>query len=580
MATDGCRASAGRNARACALGAGLVMVVALGAIAGGCGSDRTQSTSATSGSGGSGGDSSATGSASVGSGGADGMTGSGGAGGGSLCVPGSMVSCYSGPMGTEGTGLCAAGTQTCSADGTSLGACMGEILPAAEDCQTAADENCLGATLDGCGEHLFSKAFGDPATQHGYKVVFDGAGNVIVTGSIVGTVDFGGGPLTADQSYDTFVVKLGPAGDHLWSKVMGGVNYEFPTGAAVDSAGNVYITGAYVDQTDLGGGPLVSAGQYDMFLAKLDGATGALLSSKSFGGPSYDEGSNVAVDGAGDILVTGWFKSTINFGGGNLTAAGGGVPDIFVAKLTAAGGHLWSKRLGGAGIDIPESLAVDPSGNALVTGSFEGSVDFGGGALTSAGGEDIFVLKLSSAAGAHVFSQRAGGASGDRGTSIAADGAGNVLVTGRYTDTIDFGGGALVSAGSNEGFYVKYSPAGAHVFSQRFGSPGADSGASITADPAGNIVLLGSLSGTVDLGGGPFTALSSSDPFILKLSANGGHIWSKHYGGVGAEWSESVATNAAGEIAFTGGSTGSLDFGGGPLMYAGDIDVFVVKLAP
>jgi hypothetical protein len=99
------------------------------------------------------------------------------------------------------------------------------------------------------------------------------------------------------------------------------------------------------------------------------------------------------VDGSGNVLVTGPFNGTVNFGGGGLTSAGGS--DIFVAKFSGAdGAHLWSKRFGGSSDDIGMSVAADGSGDALLTGSFSGLVDFGGEILTSAGQTDIFVLKL------------------------------------------------------------------------------------------------------------------------------------------------------------------------------------------
>ncbi len=116
--------------------------------------------------------------------------------------------------------------------------------------------------------------------------------------------------------------------------------------------------------------------------------------------------------------------------------------------------HLFSQRFGGTGGDFGAAIAVDGAGNVLVTGQFSGTVDFGGGALTNAGSRDIFLAKYD-AAGAHLFSQRFGDTDFDSGAAIAVDGAGNVLVTGSFEGTVDFGGGALTSAG-NDIFLAKY----------------------------------------------------------------------------------------------------------------------------
>jgi hypothetical protein len=126
-------------------------------------------------------------------------------------------------------------------------------------------------------------------------------------------------------------------------------------------------------------------------VAKLDAAGNALW-SKLFGDASNQIGSSIAVDGTGNVLSTGYFGGTVDFGKGPLTSAGS--YDLFVAKLDAAGNALWSKRFGDADAQHGTSIAVDGAGDVLMTGNFYGTVDFGKGPLTSAGGYDLFVAKL------------------------------------------------------------------------------------------------------------------------------------------------------------------------------------------
>jgi len=104
----------------------------------------------------------------------------------------------------------------------------------------------------------------------------------------------------------------------------------------------------------------------------------------------------VSVDGIGNIVVTGYFNGTVDFGGGALTSAGG--TDIFLANFDASGTHLWSRRFGDASTQRGYSVAVDGMGKIIVTGFFRGTVDFGGGVLTSAGNSDIFLAKFLRAA--------------------------------------------------------------------------------------------------------------------------------------------------------------------------------------
>jgi hypothetical protein len=129
------------------------------------------------------------------------------------------------------------------------------------------------------------------------------------------------------------------------------------------------------------------------------------------------------------------------FGGASLTNAGAGVGDLYVAKLGNAGGaHVWSKRLGGAASDSLASMAVDSAGDVVLTGEFLGTTNYGGSDLMSAGGTDIFLVKLGAAAGAHLFSFRFGSTTTDAGSDVGIDSARRILLTGSFQGTVDFGG--------------------------------------------------------------------------------------------------------------------------------------------
>ncbi len=111
--------------------------------------------------------------------------------------------------------------------------------------------------------------------------------------------------------------------------------------------------------------------------------------SPGFGDVDDEGGYDIVVDSAGNVLVTGFFEGPVDFGGGSITSAGSF--DIFVAKFDSAGTHIWSQGFGGVGLDNGFAIGTDGAGNVLVTGAFSGTVDFGGGPITSAGAGDIFI---------------------------------------------------------------------------------------------------------------------------------------------------------------------------------------------
>jgi hypothetical protein len=121
-------------------------------------------------------------------------------------------------------------------------------------------------------------------------------------------------------------------------------------------------------------------------------SSGTHLWSEQIGGTSSDQAKSVTVDGGGNVLITGYFIGSVDFGGGPLPSTG---LDIFVAKYSASGSHLWSKRFGGSSSDLGNAIAVDGSGNVFVTGYFQNTIDFGAGPLASNGALDLFLTKLS-----------------------------------------------------------------------------------------------------------------------------------------------------------------------------------------
>jgi hypothetical protein len=311
------------------------------------------------------------------------------------------------------------------------------------------------ASFDADGRPRWSRHFGDAASDAASGVAVDAAGNVYATGWIAGTADFGdGAPRSTDgtSDIDVFVAGWDAGGAGLWSLTVGCGAAELGTGLAADPAGNLYVTGLFRVDVDFGSGTVETpVGGFDAFLASFDRG-GAYRWSRGYGAAAHELASDVAADGGGRAYVTGLVAQTVDE---TMPVVSTG-ESAFLAGFGQGGAMQWSKTLGAGGYSV-EGVAVDAAGNAFVTGAFQGTVDLGGGPITSAGGRDAFVASYDPAG--VLRWARSFGAAGDDGGSdafLTPDGA--LLVTGWFSGSVDFGAGARTSAGLRDVFVVALQP--------------------------------------------------------------------------------------------------------------------------
>jgi uncharacterized protein (TIGR03382 family) len=322
----------------------------------------------------------------------------------------------------------------------------------------------------------WSSFLGGLESEEGFGIAVDGSGNVYVTGETSSTdfptmggfdTTFGGGGMF---NTDAFVTKVNANGQSLaWSSYLGGSGGDYGYGIAVDGSGNVYVTG-YTESADFptpGGLDTTLGGSRDAFVTKVN--TGGSLAWSSFlGGSDSEVGRDVAVDGSGNVYVTGVTESADFPTPGGFDATRGGPQDAFVTKVNANGQSLaWSSYLGGLGTDEGYGIAVDGSGNVYVTGRTS-STDFPtpGGFDTTFGGNnyyDAFVTKVNANGQSLAWSSYLGGSARDEGRGIAVDGSGNVYVTG-VTESTDFpatgGFDTTFGGGTSDAFVVKIAGGG------------------------------------------------------------------------------------------------------------------------
>ncbi len=328
------------------------------------------------------------------------------------------------------------------------------------------------AKFDGTGTFQWARAAGGTGTSTGQDVAVDAAGNVYATGYFNTSADFDGDSMAdiTGTGAEVFVAKYDAMGTLTWVRGAGGAGTDEGDGIAVDASGNSYVTGTFNASADFNGDSVADVmGTGDqVFLAKYD-VMGTLTWVRQAGGSAnFEKGFDAAVDGAGNVYVTGYFASSnADFDGDNNgDLASKGSSDIFLAKYDAMGTLLWVRGAGGSGADNPYGVAVDGLGNVYIAGRFASAgIDFDGDStndITNVGSADVFVAKYD-AAGVFLEADAAGGTNFDSGQGVAVDGSGNIYVTGFFlSSTADFnedGANEVTSAGGYDAFVAKYAPA-------------------------------------------------------------------------------------------------------------------------
>ena len=342
------------------------------------------------------------------------------------------------------------------------------------------------------------------------------------------------------------IVQADPPPPTLWTRQTGTSTFERAEAVAVDGSGNIYITG---DTYGPLGGP--NQGLTDAFLVKYDGS-GALVWARQTGSIVHDRSRGIAIDGAGSSYIAGWTE-------GDLGGPNQGESDAFIVKHDANGTLQWARQVGSSpGLfqdDWAHAVAVDAAGN-----SYSAGYTYGDLGAPSVGSSDAFVVACDSG-GTVQWTQQIGTPSQDRGRGIAIDGSGNVYLAG-YTGG-DLGG---PSQYNDDAFVVKYDNGGTVQWARQIGSSEYDSAVGIAADASGNTFITGYTDG--DLAG---PNQGGADAFVAMFDSSGTLQWTRQIGSGHVDRAHGIAIDGSGNVYITGYTYGEL---GGP--GHGLADAFIV----
>ena len=472
--------------------------------------------------------------------------------------------------------------------GAALFGCSGEVLVEHESGSAAGGQ---GGSTTGWGsatsspqgsggsggqaitcEPPWGHVLGGPSSQYARSVAVDGEGSILTSTRYLSGLRLDGVQIAGAGEDGFAITKLDASGALLWNLSFADSSLQDePWPLAADASNNVILGGSFLGTVDLGEGVHVTnpAGARAALVVKLD-AKGHPLWARGF--PAGARVTSLGINGGDNLFLSGPMNvGSEGFGLGPLQG------DIFLAKLDSTGKPLWAKAFTGAVTGV-RAFTVTSSGAVVLAGSIhDGSVDFGGGPLTSYSGEDGFVVAFDGA-GHHVFSERFAGSGLQTVDALAVDALGNIVIAGTFSETVSFGGATLESPSTYSAYVARLDPSGKHLWSKRLSGDG-DTVLALAILPSGDVLAAGVFHGPLEAGCGPVTS-GPQDVLsrLVWLDSAGACVSYEGFSPSSKQVVNQIAVAGPGHIAMIGGFGGPIDLGGGTVVNDGN-DSFVATLA-
>lgn len=458
---------------------------------------------------------------------------------------------------------------------------------------------------------------GSTGLDYGKAVTADNDGNLYLAAYFENTVDFDASPsaasnLTASSFVDTAFAKYDAGGNLMWVRhltntLAGPLQSDIPHGIVPDAQTNLYLAGYFSGTVDFDPGPGTelrsSHGSYDIWTASYD-PEGRFrwvhtCGNTNAGNTTQERIYDVAVTPDGEAYTAGYFEGALDLSG--LDSAG--AQDGLITAYARDGSLRWAFGIGGPTNDQVQAIALDGTGHLFVAGSFRGTVDFDPGSsvsnLVSAGPASDLFLACYTTNAALRWALRVGGPGFEQAApgGMTVDAEGNLYLTGRFQQTVDFDPGPgtrnLTSNGSDDLFVASFTSGGGLRWAFPAGGTGLDGGHRVRLDSRTNVIVAGWFTGITDFDPGDGAALvtaasanGGSDAFVAAYNPQGLFRWVTTLSPSTAETGNGIAAglwvDARDRILATGQFFGSSSLTGAghviDFFNAGESDAFLLRL--
>lgn len=428
---------------------------------------------------------------------------------------------------------------------------------------------------------LWSKRFGDATGQYVTDVAVDASGNIFLVGAFLGTLDFGTGKaLITIGDYDAFLAKLDGDGNLLWSIAFGGTGPDRIESVSLTATGDPVVAGSYGSGISIGATNITNAGGLDGFVMRFSGTDGSLTWTRHFGDAQNQRVASVGVaTSTDDVFCFGDFAGTIDFGGQMFTSSG--LEDLFAVRYDSAGTFFAALKSGDALGQTARNIVVNGTGITYAAARFDGKLDWG--PVTSAGQGDVFLGKFQTN-GAVAWALQMGDTNTQQPNGLAlVPGGGGVAMVGEFEGAATLGGKAISSKGGFDAFIAQVDAAGAVSWIRTIGdapmaTPDDQYATDVAISSGGTLFVTGYVAGTVNFGDNVVSGPGDTDFFVMRIESTGQTAWALRSGSDNSQFGRAIALSGNTHLVVAGDFRNTLDLGNGPLTSAGSNDIFVAKL--